>query len=150
MATLGAKITALRDIKGLNQDSLARLSEIPRPNLSNIERGRRDITVGTLLKIADALDVTAAQLVSAEPLIALPWQNRFFLEKAANCVVGRGSFKQNDYQTFILEARSLITNLLTVHDLKLPFQKTSPETIYAKYGKDAIHAVLRKASESLA
>ena len=46
----------------MTQAELARASHIPRPNLSTIERGDRDVTLRTLRALALALDVTPGTL----------------------------------------------------------------------------------------
>lgn len=58
-----AAITGHRLAIGLTQAELARRAHLPRPNLSAIEAGRRDLTVGTLARIARALGVPPAALL---------------------------------------------------------------------------------------
>ena len=50
----------------LTQHQLAKRVGIPQPNLSNIEKGKRDITVSTLERISIALGVKPAQLLEWE------------------------------------------------------------------------------------
>jgi transcriptional regulator with XRE-family HTH domain len=61
---VGTAILACRLKRGLTQARLAERALVTPANLSAIETGRRDLTVGTLLRIARALDVPAADLLS--------------------------------------------------------------------------------------
>lgn len=60
---LGKTICLWRLKAGLTQAELARRAGISRPNLSVIERDGRDVTVGTLKRIAVALGVVPGVLV---------------------------------------------------------------------------------------
>ncbi len=59
---LGARIRELRKSLGLSQEQLAELIDMDKPNLSNIERGKRFMTAETLEKIANALKTTEREL----------------------------------------------------------------------------------------
>ncbi|MGD2251502.1 MAG: XRE family transcriptional regulator [Anaerolineales bacterium] len=54
---VGQKIRRLRERKNLSQQAMAELSGISRNTLSLIERGQSSPTVGTLKRLADALNV---------------------------------------------------------------------------------------------
>jgi len=56
-------ITLWRLERGLTQVQLARKSLVPQPNLSNIEKGKSDVTLGTLKKVAQALEIRIGELV---------------------------------------------------------------------------------------
>jgi len=56
MLPIGDYIYLRRLEKGMSQTELAAKSRMPQSNLSTIEKGKRDITVSTLRKIAAALD----------------------------------------------------------------------------------------------
>lgn len=60
---LGARIRALRTEKKLSQKQLAEKAGISNTYLSDIEIGRTNPSLKTLLKIAEALSVEAAQLL---------------------------------------------------------------------------------------
>ena len=64
MVEIGEKLYAIRLEKGLTQQELVMRSGVPQPNLSNIEKGRQDITVSTLLRLCDALRVPPASIFS--------------------------------------------------------------------------------------
>jgi transcriptional regulator with XRE-family HTH domain len=62
MLPLGRTIRLWRIERRLSQEELARKSGIARPNLSMIEQGARDCTVGTLRRVAQALGVRPGML----------------------------------------------------------------------------------------
>ncbi len=63
MINIGQNIYLWRVFKELSQEELAASSGVPRPNLSVIESGKRDLTVTTLRKIARPLGVSAGELL---------------------------------------------------------------------------------------
>jgi len=54
---LGARIKELRKIKGLTQDKLSQIIDIEQKHLSRIEVGKNYPSIGTLEKIALALNL---------------------------------------------------------------------------------------------
>ncbi len=67
MTETGFAISSIRHSKGMSQLELAQKAMIPQSNLSDIESGKRDLTVTTLRNIARALNVSAAALVEDGP-----------------------------------------------------------------------------------
>lgn len=63
---IGKKIVILRKSAKLSQEDLAGLAELDRSYLSEIENGRRKLSVESLKKIADALKVKASVLLDEE------------------------------------------------------------------------------------
>jgi transcriptional regulator with XRE-family HTH domain len=61
---LGARIRELRDAKGWSQERLAEAAYLDRSYLAGIERGLRNPSVRSLLKIANALKVRVGELFS--------------------------------------------------------------------------------------
>lgn len=59
---LGAKIQEIRKSKNLTQEVLAEKIDMDKPNLSNIECGKRFMTAETLEKLANALEVEEKEL----------------------------------------------------------------------------------------
>lgn len=59
----GQTILLWRLERGLTQEALARRAGLARPNLSAVERGRREVTLSTLRALAAALDVQPGLLV---------------------------------------------------------------------------------------
>src|SRR6185312_11287307 len=66
MRAFGETVLAWRLTRGMTQTQLARAARVPRPNLSAIERGDREVTLRTLRALALALDVRPGALVDGE------------------------------------------------------------------------------------
>jgi transcriptional regulator with XRE-family HTH domain len=60
---LGERIRERREALGLSQESLAELSAVHWTFLGQVERGRRNLSLHNLLKIAAGLSVDPAELV---------------------------------------------------------------------------------------
>ncbi len=58
LVSIGNRVKTLRNDKGLSQVELARRIDFDRTYLSRVESGKQNMTVETLLKICDGLDVT--------------------------------------------------------------------------------------------
>lgn len=54
---IGIKIAKRRNLLGISQEDLADKSDLDRTYISGIERGKRNISVFTLKKITEALEV---------------------------------------------------------------------------------------------
>lgn len=65
----GLRVRELRLEKAISQEELAALTELDRTYISGIERGKRNLSLKNILKIASALNVTASQLFDIEGLI---------------------------------------------------------------------------------
>jgi transcriptional regulator with XRE-family HTH domain len=61
--TLGVKIKALREEKGLDQKAFALDCEIGRTQLHMIENGKTNPRLLTLMKIANALEISVSKLL---------------------------------------------------------------------------------------
>jgi transcriptional regulator with XRE-family HTH domain len=60
---VGTNIKNIRESKKLSQEKLADLSNLDRTYIFSIEKGRRNISIKVLFKIAKALDVSILKLV---------------------------------------------------------------------------------------
>jgi transcriptional regulator with XRE-family HTH domain len=80
MITFGENILLWRLHKSLSQEQLAVLSILPRPNLSDIEKGKRDVTLSTIRSLANALGVSPGTLVNGEPPKRKNWEGDFSRE----------------------------------------------------------------------
>ena len=60
---VGAGIRAIRESQGLSQEVLAEKSHLHRTYVGDVERGRRNISLKSLHKIAKALGVSVGQLL---------------------------------------------------------------------------------------
>ena len=63
---VGMNIRAIRKAQKLTIDELAEMCDFQAPYLSDVERGERNITLQTLTKILDALQVDAASVLIPE------------------------------------------------------------------------------------
>ncbi|MFA9558156.1 helix-turn-helix domain-containing protein [Evansella sp. AB-rgal1] len=62
----GKHIRALRLLKGLTIEQLAEKAELSNTYLSDLERGKKDPSVTTLLKICYALDISSISQIVKE------------------------------------------------------------------------------------
>jgi transcriptional regulator with XRE-family HTH domain len=63
-AELGARVRSHRQKLGLSQEGLADVSGLHWTFVGQVERGRRNLSLHNLLKLADALGIDPGQLVS--------------------------------------------------------------------------------------
>ncbi len=88
MKQVGDVVFQLRMKRGLTQRELSRLVSVPQPNLSNIEKGKQDVTVGTLQRIASVLNCSLADFfreVEKTPEVVPLSRER--IEKLAEAIV---------------------------------------------------------------
>ncbi len=64
---LAANVRRLREARGLTQQQLADLCDVPRPTLANLESGSANPTLAVLLKVAAVLQTTIERLVESPP-----------------------------------------------------------------------------------
>ena len=89
MLTFGDNVLLWRLHRSLSQERLAALSNLPRPNLSDIEKGKRDVTLFTIRSLANALKVSPGTLVNAESPKPEQWKEnltRVSMERIAKSV----------------------------------------------------------------
>ena len=93
MFAMGQKLCLLRLQKGITQGELSRRSRIPQSNISNIEKGKQDLTISTLLKLCSALEVKPADVFKEDlPPQRLPF-TRVSVERMAKAIV-EGSWER--------------------------------------------------------
>lgn len=92
MLEIGQNIYSARLRRAMTQSALAEATGIPQPNLSKVERGQKDLTVSTLMRIARALDLKPGELLEADRSEARPpiSLSRPVIEKLARAVVEKG------------------------------------------------------------
>lgn len=91
MRPLGQTLLLWRTHRKLTQADVAAKCGVSRPNLSAIEQGARDVTVQTLRRIAQALDVSPGQLVDGvgpEPRYAADRTDRHAIDRIARLAAG--------------------------------------------------------------
>jgi transcriptional regulator with XRE-family HTH domain len=62
---LGENVRRLREMRGLSQQQLAKLSGVPRPTWANLESGSANPTLAVLTRVASTLQVSIEELISA-------------------------------------------------------------------------------------
>ncbi len=70
-AEFGRRVRARRDELGLSQEKLADAAGLHWTFVGQVERGRRNLTLHNILKLARALDVDAGTLVSELPALTV-------------------------------------------------------------------------------
>ncbi|QQS35989.1 MAG: helix-turn-helix transcriptional regulator [Ignavibacteriales bacterium] len=64
--TIGKRIKELRDKKKISQEKLAELADLDRTYINTVERGKRNISIENIEKIATALDCTLQEFFKSE------------------------------------------------------------------------------------
>ncbi|MCG8450722.1 MAG: helix-turn-helix domain-containing protein [Pirellulales bacterium] len=59
----GRKLRLIRERKGISQEGLGEIAGLHRTYVSSVERGERNVSLETIEKLADALDVKMASLM---------------------------------------------------------------------------------------
>lgn len=86
MIPIGYQIYLKRLEQNLTQAELAIKADVPQPNLSNIEKGKQDITVSTLRKIAVAFNIHPAEFFKDFDDVPKPNSGRKQIERIAKQV----------------------------------------------------------------
>ncbi len=60
-AEYGKKVKKIRKSRGVSQESLADLAGLDRTYISDIENGKRNVSIETIFKIADGLETTVVE-----------------------------------------------------------------------------------------
>lgn len=64
---IGERIAQLRKAKKLSQQKFSYEAEIERSYLTHVEKGRKNISIETLMKITDALEISLKEFFNQEP-----------------------------------------------------------------------------------
>lgn len=107
-------VLAWRLFRGMTQADLARAARVPRPNLSAIERGGREVTLKTLRALASALDVRPGVLVDGEAPGTHPGRlTRATLERVAEAAVRNQPLKNRREATLARSLRDAMSSRLS-------------------------------------
>ena len=63
---IGLNIKKIREEKKISQQDLAAFCNFEKSNMCRIEAGRNNLTIGTLLKICEGLNVNIVEIVNVE------------------------------------------------------------------------------------
>lgn len=79
---LAANVRRLREERGLSQQSMAKLSGIPRPTWASLESGAANPTLAVLNRVAAALQVSIEELIGAPRTAARLFRARQIRERS--------------------------------------------------------------------
>jgi transcriptional regulator with XRE-family HTH domain len=72
LQTFGAKVRARRQAKGLSQMDLATAAGLHRTYIADVECGRRNSSMGSIAKIAKALEISISDLCRGIECLSTP------------------------------------------------------------------------------
>ncbi|MBC8413697.1 MAG: helix-turn-helix transcriptional regulator [Nitrospira sp.] len=157
MLTFGDNILLWRLHRSLSQEQLAVLSNIPRPNLSDIEKGKRDITLSTIRSLARALNVSPGTLADANPPKPDKWKNnltRESMERIAGAAARGTSLKNplEDFITVLLKEVlrcSLVSTQSRTKSLPLPGRSSNRAWLHlrALYPAETLESLIMRTKE---
>jgi transcriptional regulator with XRE-family HTH domain len=119
MVPFGQSVLLWRLKRGLTQKELANRAGVPRPNLSAIERGAREVSLKTVRALAVALDVRPGILVDG----VLPHEeqeagelSRAAMERIADAVARKIPLSDPIEQTLAERLKNLVSSRLRAGD----------------------------------
>lgn len=62
--SVGKRVRELRNFNGISQEELANIAQLDRTYITSVERGKRNISIVNLEKLANALNVSLAEFFS--------------------------------------------------------------------------------------
>ncbi len=99
---IGARISELRKNKGYSQDELAKLLGISRPPLTQIELGKRNISVIELQKISENLSISMDKLLSPDFKIEDVVINFSQKEKSSELRISKPNLNIDKFKSILL------------------------------------------------
>lgn len=82
---IGQRIRSIRLKRDLTQEKLAELTELSNQHISNIETGSTKLSLQTLVKIANALDSSADEILCDNVTKTKPIYDNEILQELADC-----------------------------------------------------------------
>ncbi len=99
---IGQRISELRKSKGYSQGDLAKMLDISRPSLTQIELGKRNISVIELKKIANILSVSIDKLLSSNYSLTELAINEDKVDKEPKLRISVPELKVNKFKDILL------------------------------------------------
>jgi transcriptional regulator with XRE-family HTH domain len=107
---LGQRIKELRAERGFSQEFLAELSRVHRTYLGHLERGEKNVSIKSLVRVSDALEVTVSELLRDVGDIA----------KGAEAKARSDAERQIDRERLLREVVRLERTVATVRQIVAP------------------------------
>jgi len=154
MLPLGTTILLWREERGLRQEELSQKALLSRPNLSAIERGKRDVTLKTLRLLASALDITPGVLADGRPPrydLQRPSLDRETLERIAEEAAGGKPARTSFERDIARDLSKLIRSRQLAMGLKKGAARRGGRDSYkaltrlkANFEKDVLQSLLKR------
>jgi transcriptional regulator with XRE-family HTH domain len=122
---LGKRIARLREDRGMTQKQLADLAGISVPFLSEVENGKRNVSMGKLLAIADELDTTTDYLARGTHSESRPRTIDKFPPELSNAAEEKG-WSYAETKT-LLQVRGLVLERRTPNGVEVPKNYTKQD-----------------------
>jgi transcriptional regulator with XRE-family HTH domain len=154
MTSFSTQFSSWRIKKGLSQTELARKANIPRPNLINLESGKRDCNLATLYKLAQALQISPGTLLDQNPHPIKKF-NRHQIDQIARAIIHPSTKLSSRLETSRNEIYPLLfPTLRAVGIHKIPFRKSPSRRIKSRvesiYGRDNVTHIIKRVNKLLA
>ena len=158
MTPFGQAVFLWRAHRGLTQEALAHRAQLSRPNLSAIERGKREVSLGTLRTLALALGIRPGMLADGIPPAGAKGHpaslSRETLERIANAVAFGRPVANADEQEVMTALRTLLGHRTAAIRRQRGRVRASPRaamrawmTLTSRYPRSAIQSLADRVAE---
>ncbi|OMF15502.1 MULTISPECIES: helix-turn-helix domain-containing protein [Paenibacillus] len=108
---VGARIKSLRKSKGLTQANLGEQVDLPQPYIGGIEKGERNISLDTLQKLLEALNITPAELFNSYENKLQNKETLEILDRINESLSNRSTEEIKIVESFVQDILKTIDNL---------------------------------------
>lgn len=143
MLSFPAQLKTWRHFRGFTQQQLAERAQIARPNLIDLENGKRDCTLRTLERLAEALNISPGELLEALPKNARSL-NRHEMDALCRAIIHPESPLSPSLQVFKQSLEPLFYPLLRA----VGKESTRTNSLRNKYPKNHAEALLGRETVS--
>jgi len=112
-AFVGERIKSLRKSKGLTQANLGEQVDLPQPYIGGIEKGERNISLDTLQKLLEALNITPEELFRNYVNDSFNKEAHEILDRMNELLVNRDIEEIKIVESFVNDILKTIDNLKT-------------------------------------
>ncbi len=135
LSTIAERLAELRKLNGLTLEELAQRASLTKSYLSKLERGLSSPTIGTVLKLADALEVTVDQLIAKASRA-----NEILHVKAADRIPFSPSAERKGY-TYEAIATERVDKVMQPFIMLPPFTLAKDQPMASHAGEELIFVV---------